>query len=498
MHFPLLSFLIFLPLLGAAVLMLFSNRDSDQTAVRLTALVFSIVHLVASLWLLMLFKGGDGAMQLVENQPWLTAGPLTIGYHLGVDGLSLFFILLSSFLTPLAIAASWRGITTRVRDYMVAFLVLETMMIGCFAAIDMFLFYIFFEGVLIPMFLIIGIWGGENRLKASFKFFLYTLMGSVLMLVAFVSMAMMAGTTDLGLAMDHLLPNSIPAPWQYILFLALFASFAVKIPMWPLHTWLPDAHVEAPTAGSMILAGVLLKMGGYGFIRLSLVWLPVASQAFAPFIFSLSIVAVIWASLIALVQTDMKKLIAYSSVAHMGVVTAGIFSGNQIGLMGGVLQMLAHGLTSAGLFLAVGVLYDRTHSRLIADYGGVAKKMPFFATMFFFLTLSSIGLPATFGFLGEFVSMLGVYQQNAIVALGLALGMVLGAAYMLQLYGRVFFGGVDKKSGGASSLVSTLTDIDRREWLLFLPLVILTFLLGINSHGLTALIEPTLQKITLP
>ena len=492
MSFPILSFLTYLPLVGAFLLLFFKNRESDKVAVRVVALVFSLVNFFLSLAMFFAFKTNIADAQMVEQSVWLPA--LNIGYHLGVDGLSVYFVLLSTFLTPLSMLASWRGIQERVRDYMIAFLVLETMMIGCFVALDMFLFYIFFEGVLIPMFLIIGVWGGENRIKASFKFFLYTLLGSVLMLVAMIAMVLMAGTSDLTMAMNKTLPNAIPGTWQYLFFLALFASFAVKIPMWPVHTWLPDAHVEAPTAGSMILAGVLLKMGGYGFLRLSLPWLPQASLAFAPFIFALSMIAVVWASLVALAQADMKKLIAYSSIAHMGIVTAGIFAGNAISIMGAMLQMLAHGITSAGLFFGVGVLYDRTHSRQIADYGGVVKKMPWFATMFFFLTLSSIGLPATFGFLGEFVSMMGVYQQQPIVALGLALGMVLGAAYMLVLYARVFFGNINNAE---NSHVRGLTDINLREWLIFIPLVVVTFWLGINSVVVTSYIEPVIAKILL-
>ena len=477
-------------MVGAGLLFFFKNRDSDKTAVRVVSLVFAMVNFFLSLAMLFAFKSGVADAQMVEKSIWIPS--LNIGYHLGVDGLSVYFVLLSTFLTPLAMLASWRGIQQRVRDYMIAFLLLETMMVGCFVALDMFLFYIFFEGVLIPMFLIIGVWGGEDRVKASFKFFLYTLLGSVLMLVALIAMMLMAGTSDLTLAMNRSLPTAIPTHWQYLFFLALFASFAVKIPMWPVHTWLPDAHVEAPTAGSMILAGVLLKMGGYGFLRLSLPWLPEASSAFAPFIFFLSIIAVIWASLVALVQTDMKKLIAYSSIAHMGIVTAGIFAGNAISIMGAMIQMLAHGITSAGLFFGVGVLYDRTHSRQIADYGGVAKKMPWFATMFFFLTLSSIGLPATFGFLGEFVSLMGVYQKQPVVALGLALGMVLGAAYMLVLYARVFFGHANTAD---NSMVNSLTDIDLREWLIFIPLIVATFWLGIDSSIVTSYIEPVISKI---
>ncbi|MDI9313659.1 MAG: NADH-quinone oxidoreductase subunit M [Hydrotalea sp.] len=492
MSFPILSFMTYLPLVGALLLLLFKNRESDKTAVRVVAMVFALVNFFLSLAMLFAFKPGVADAQMVEQSIWIPS--LNIGYHMGVDGLSVYFVLLSTFLTPLSMLASWRGIQDRVRDYMIAFLVLETMMIGCFVALDMFLFYMFFEGVIIPMFLIIGVWGGENRIKASFKFFLYTLLGSVLMLIALITMMLMAGTSDMTMAMNKTLPTAIPTAWQYLFFLALFASFAVKIPMWPVHTWLPDAHVEAPTAGSMILAGVLLKMGGYGFLRLSLPWLPEASAAFAPFIFGLSIIAVVWASLVALAQADMKKLIAYSSIAHMGIVTAGIFAGNAISIMGAMVQMLAHGITSAGLFFGVGVLYDRTHSRQIADYGGVAKKMPWFATMFFFLTLSSIGLPGTFGFLGEFISMLGVYQSQPMVALGMGLGMVLGAAYMLVLYARVFFGDMNTAD---NSLVKTLKDIDLREWLIFIPLVAVTFWFGIYSKVITSYIEPVISKIIL-
>ncbi|MGI9461011.1 MAG: NADH-quinone oxidoreductase subunit M [Alphaproteobacteria bacterium] len=490
MLFPILSFLIYLPLVGVLFLLFFKNRESDKMAVRVVGLVFALMNFFLSLAMFLAFKPDQGGFQMLEQKIWLPS--LDIGYRLGVDGLSIYFVLLTTFLTPLSMLASWRGIQYRVRDYMIAFLVLETVMVGCFVALDMFLFYIFFEAVLIPMFLIIGVWGGENRIKASFKFFLYTLLGSVLMLVALIAMTLMAGSSDLTLAMEKDLPNYIPWSWQYILFFALLASFAVKLPMWPVHTWLPDAHVEAPTGGSMILAGILLKMGGYGFLRLTLPWLPDAASDFAPFIFVLSIIAVVWASMIALVQDDMKKLIAYSSVAHMGIVTAGIFSGNAIGIMGAMLQMLAHGITSAGLFFGVGVLYDRSHSRQIDDYGGVMKKMPWFATMFFFITMSAIGLPATLGFLGEFVSVLGVYQEQPLVALGLLLGMVLGAAYMLMLYKRVFFGKVNQQD---NAVVKNLSDIDLREWLVFLPLVIVTLWFGIHSKLLTIYIEPVINNI---
>lgn len=495
MNIPILSILIFLPSLGALLLWLFNNKAEDSHAAKLTALIISVLNFLLSLVLLFSFKPND-EVQFVERHVWLETPP--IHYYLGVDGLSLFFILLSTLLTPLVILVSWNSIKEKTRDFMIAFLVLETMMVGCFAALDLFLFYVFFEGVLIPMFLIIGIFGGENRIKASFKFFLYTLLGSVLMLVAMVALWLLTGSSDIMALWQEILPLH----WQFFIFLAFFASFAVKMPMWPVHTWLPDAHVEAPTAGSMILAGVLLKMGGYGFLRLSLPILPDASLAFTPIIFILSAIAVVWASLVALAQTDMKKLIAYSSVAHMGLVTAGIFAfgknsflsdndmvNSTIGPMGAMLQMLSHGVVSAALFFVIGIIYDQTHSRQIIDYGRVADKMPKFAFFTLFFTMASIGLPATSGFIGEFISILAVYQYSIITAACLALGMVLGAAYMLVWYGRVFFG------NNLGEMAKKLQDIQLRHWLVFLPLVLITLWLGIYPKFFIKNIEPTIVKL---
>ena len=413
------------------------------------------------------FDPSTARFQFVEQADWLPA--YGIGYHMGVDGISLFFVLLSTFLTPLCVLASWEAIKTRVREYMVAFLVLETMMIGMFCALDYVLFYIFFEAVLIPMFLIIGIWGGARRIYAAFKFFLYTLLGSVLMLVALLVMYQHAGTTDI----PTLMATGFPSEWQIWLFLALMASFAVKVPMWPVHTWLPDAHVEAPTAGSVILAGVLLKMGAYGFLRFSVPMLPEATADMANVIFVLSVIAVIYTSLVAMAQEDMKKLIAYSSVAHMGFVTAGIFALTQQAVEGAIFQMLSHGIVSAALFLCVGVVYDRLHTREINRYGGLAHNMPKYALVFMLFMMASVGLPGTSGFVGEFMIMLGVFQINTVVALFIASGVVLGAVYMLFLYRRVIYGKLEKAD------VKAMTDLSAREIAMFAPLVVLVLWMGI-------------------
>jgi NADH-quinone oxidoreductase subunit M len=413
------------------------------------------------------FDIANPGFQLIEQKAWLGD---TILYKLGVDGISMPFVLLTTFLVPFCIAASWESINTRVREYMIAFLVLETLMIGVFAALDLVLFYVFFEGGLIPMFLIIGIWGGKRRIYASFKFFLYTLAGSLLMLLAIFAMYGVAGTTDI----VTLLKTSFPVGMQKYLWLAFFASFAVKMPMWPVHTWLPDAHVEAPTAGSVILAGILLKMGGYGFLRFSLPMFPDASQYFAPMVFTLSIIAIIYTSLVALVQEDMKKLIAYSSVAHMGFVTMGIFAFNQQGVQGAVFQMVSHGLVSGALFLCVGVIYDRIHTREIAAYGGLVKRMPLYAVAMMVFTMANVGLPGTSGFVGEFLTLVGAFNANSWVALFATTGVILSAAYALFLYRRIIFGVLDKPA------LASIQDLSMREIALLAPLLVLTIYYGVQ------------------
>ena len=465
---PLLSLLIFLPLLGATFVLII--RGEDETVVnnaRSVALWTSLVTFVLSLALWINFDTSTADFQFVERRNWFPE--LNIAYHVGVDGISMLFVLLATFLTPICILSSWGAVKTRVKEYMIAFLVLETMMVGMFVALDYVLFYLFFEGVLIPMFLIIGVWGGERRVYAAFKFFLFTLAGSVLMLVALLAMYLQAGTADI----PTLLKTDFPYAMQIWLWLALFASFAVKVPIWPVHKWLPDAHVEAPTAGSVILAGVLLKMGAYGFLRFSIPMLPEASAFFTPFIFTLSVIAVIYTSLVALAQEDMKKLIAYSSVAHMGFVTMGIFTVNVQGLEGALFTMLSHGIVSGALFLCVGVVYDRLHTREIARYGGLVHRMPVYAAVFLVFTLASIGLPGTSGFIGEFLSLAGAYQVSTLVAALAATGVILGAAYMLWLYRRVVFGKLEKPD------LKNLLDLSPREIIIFAPLVLVVLWMGI-------------------
>ena len=465
---PILSLIIFLPTVGA--LFVFLVRGDARIVARnarMTALWTSLITFVLSLGIWIDFDTSTAAFQFVERADWIPI--LGASYHLGVDGISMLFVILSTFLTPLCILASWESIQTRVKEYMIAFLLLETFMVGMFCALDFVLFYIFFEGVLIPMFLIIGVWGGANRVYAAFKFFLYTLTGSVLMLVAIMVIYFDAETTDI----VELLKIGFDPDVQIWLWLAFFASFAVKVPMWPVHTWLPDAHVEAPTAGSVILAGVLLKMGAYGFLRFSLPMLPVASDFFAPLVFTLSIIAIVYTSLVALAQEDMKKLIAYSSVAHMGFVTIGIFTVRTQGVEGAIVQMLSHGVISAALFLCVGVVYDRLHSREIARYGGLVHRMPVYAAVFMVFMLGSVGLPGTSGFVGEFLVLVGAFQVNTWLALLATTGIVLGAAYMLYLYRRVIFGELTKED------LKTMTDLSRREIAVFAPLVAATLWMGI-------------------
>ena len=470
---PLLSVITFLPLTGVLFLLLIrGDTKSVATNARLVALWVSGFTFLLSLSLYFGFDAEMTGYQFEERADWISGSG--ISYHLGVDGISMPFILLSTFLTPLSILASWKSITHRVRDYMIAFLVLEVMMVGMFASLDMLMFYLFFEGVLIPMFIIIGVWGGAERVYAAFKFFLYTLLGSVLMLVCMLVMYHLAGTTDI----PALSAFAFSPELQFWLFLGFFASFAVKVPMWPVHTWLPDAHVQAPTAGSMILAGVLLKMGGYGFIRFSLPMFPDASEYFAPFIFVLSIVAVIYTSLVALAQSDMKKLIAYSSVAHMGFVTIGIFTLTEQGIAGAMFQMISHGLVSAALFFCVGVVYDRLHTREISAYGGVVDAMPRYAAFFMFMMLASVGLPGTSGFVGEMLVLVGAWEASHWVAIFAATGLILGACYMLWLYRRVVFGRAEKPE------VLEMAGLDRREVLIFVPLTILVLWFGVYPSTL--------------
>jgi len=481
---PVLSLVTFLPLIGA--FFIFIIRGDDEIVARNArnvALLASGVTFLFSLYLWFAFDRTTSAFQFVERVEWLPE--FGIAYHMGVDGISMMFVLLSTLLTPICVLASWDAIRVRVKEYMIAFLVLETLMVGMFCALDFVAFYIFFEGVLIPMFLIIGVWGGPRRVYAAFKFFLYTLLGSVLMLLAILYMYFQAETTDIPTLMQY---GFAPAA-QTWLWLAFFASFAVKVPMWPVHTWLPDAHVEAPTAGSVILAGVLLKMGAYGFLRFSIPMLPDASALFAPLVFSLSIIAVIYTSLVALAQEDMKKLIAYSSVAHMGFVTAGTFTLTQQGIEGAIFQMLSHGVVSAALFLCVGVLYDRIHSRDIARYGGLVHRMPQYSLVFMLFMLASVGMPGTSGFIGEFLVMVGAFEVNTWLAALIATGMILGAAYMLWLYRRVIFGKLVK-----SELMDIL-DLNRREVAVFAPLMVMVIWMGVYPSSFIDVMAPSVSNL---
>jgi NADH-quinone oxidoreductase subunit M len=465
---PVLSLVTFLPLVGAAFI-LFVRGDAATEArnARWVALWTTLATFLISLTLWFGFDRSSAGFQFVEKVQWFPG--TGIAYHMGVDGISMLFVLLSTFLMPICILASWEAIEHRVKEYMISFLVLETMMVGMFCALDMVLFYIFFEAVLIPMFLIIGVWGGKRRVYSAFKFFLYTLAGSVLMLVALLYMLGTAGTSDV----TQLMGWGFSKQAQFWLWLAFFASFAVKVPMWPVHTWLPDAHVEAPTAGSVILAGVLLKMGAYGFLRFSIPMMPDASVTFTPLIFTLSIIAIVYTSLVALVQEDMKKLIAYSSVAHMGFVTLGIFSGNRQGIDGALFQMLSHGVVSGALFLCVGVVYDRLHTREISRYGGLVQRMPRYAAVFMLFTMASVGLPGTSGFVGEFLVLTGAFQANTWAAALAALGVILGAAYMLYLYRRVIFGVITRDD------LRKMLDLSRREIAVFAPLIVVVLWMGI-------------------
>ncbi|MEK9846869.1 MAG: NADH-quinone oxidoreductase subunit M [Rhodospirillaceae bacterium] len=480
---PILSIIIFLPLVGAIFIALQRQDDAGIRNARNAALWTTLFTFGLSLFLWFNFETGTPKFQFVEKYSWIES--FNIFYHLGVDGISVLFVLLSTLLTPICVLASWDAVRERVKEYMVAFLVLETLMIGMFCALDMVLFYVFFEGVLIPMFLIIGVWGGQRRVYAAFKFFLYTLTGSVLMLIAIIFIYLQTGVTDI----PTLLKTSLPRDFQLWLWIAFFASFAVKIPMWPVHTWLPDAHVEAPTAGSVILAGVLLKMGGYGFLRFSLPMMPLASDFFTPLMFSLSVIAVIYTSLVALAQIDMKKLIAYSSVAHMGFVTLGIFALNIQGIQGAIYQMLSHGIVSAALFLCVGVVYDRMHTRLIDRYGGLVERMPIYAFTFMLFMLASVGLPGTGGFIGEFLVLVGLFKVNTTVAVLASLGVVLGAAYMLWLYRRVVFGSLTRED------LKLITDMNVREVAIFAPLILLTLWMGIYPTPFLQIMDASVANL---
>ena len=490
----LLSIVTFIPALGALILGVFL-RGEDEAANRNAkwlALIATSVTFLISLFILAQFDPQNTGFQFVEEGEWL----LGLQYKMGVDGISVLFVMLTTFMMPLVIAASW-NVETRVKEYMIAFLLLETLMLGVFMALDLVLFYLFFEAGLIPMFLIIGIWGGANRIYASFKFFLYTFLGSVLMLVAMVAMFADAGTTDIPTLMNHtfgsesfsLLGIQIVGGMQTLMFIAFFASFAVKMPMWPVHTWLPDAHVQAPTAGSVVLAAILLKMGGYGFLRFSLPMFPVGSEVMTPLVLWMSAIAIVYTSLVALVQEDMKKLIAYSSVAHMGYVTMGIFAANQQGIDGAIFQMLSHGFISGALFLCVGVIYDRMHTREIDAYGGLVNRMPAYALIFMLFTMANVGLPGTSGFIGEFLTLMGVFQVNTWVAAIATSGVILSAAYALWLYRRVVMGDLIKES------LKTITDMTGRERAIFAPLVVMTILLGVYPALILDVIGPSVEAL---
>lgn len=462
-----LTILTFLPLVGVFFLLIVpGNDDLAKNNMRRIALATTLVTFVFSLVMWAMFDSSNAGFQFVQNYSWI--GDNVIGYRMGVDGISILFIVLTGLLMPMCVLASWESVQNRVREYFVAFLILEFLMIGVFATLDLAMFYVFFEGGLIPMFLIIGIWGGKKRIQASYKFFFYTFIGSVLMLLAVMAMYWQAGTLDIA----KLLQFKFSSESQYWLWLAFFASLAVKMPMWPFHRWLPEAHVEAPTAGSVILAAILLKMGGYGFLRFSLPMFPEASAYFSNFVFFLSVAAIIITSLVALVQEDIKKLIAYSSVAHMGYVTMGIFAGNMLGIQGAIFQMISHGIVSGALFLCVGVIYDRMHTRQIDAYGGLVERMPKYAFAFMVFTMANVGLPGTSGFVGEFLTLMGIFQVNTWVAFGAAFGVIFSAGYALWLYRRVIFGVLEKEN------LKAILDMSPREMAVIVPLIILTIFFG--------------------
>ena len=483
MNFPILSAIISIPLVGALfILVIKGDQKTVEKNSKYVAIFSSIANLFLSLFLWYSFDKSTSDFQFVEKKNWIEG---FINFQLGIDGISILFILLTTFIAPVCIFSGVNSIKFKIKEFLIAILVMETLMLGVFCSLDLVIFYLFFEGGLIPIFLIIGIWGGPKRVYSAFKFFLFTLLGSVLMLVAIITIYWITGTTDV----IKLLDIRIPQEYQYLLWLAFFSSFAVKLPMWPFHTWLPDAHVEAPTAGSVILAAILLKMAGYGFIRFSLGLFPLASDYFTPLVFSLSVIAIIYTSMVALMQDDMKKLIAYSSVAHMGFVTIGIFSLTKQGLEGSIIQMLSHGLISAALFLCVGVVYDRMHSRMISSYGGLVNVMPKYAFVFMIFVLAALGLPGTSGFVGEFLVLVGVFQINIIVAVLASLGVILSAAYMLWLYGRVIFGKI------GSSEIKEMADLNKTEIYIFVSLVFLTIFFGIYPTPLFNTIETSVNNL---
>jgi NADH-quinone oxidoreductase subunit M len=482
MNFPIISALILLPTIGSLFLIFSKSNDQSNSTIKYVALFTSIVNFLLSIYLWFLFDETTSAFQFVEDREWLIG---IVNYKVGVDGISILFVILTTFITLLCIISVNNSVKKRLRDFLIAILIMESFMIGVFCSLDLVIFYLFFEAGLIPMFLIIGIWGGPKRVYSAFKFFLYTLLGSVLMLVAIISIYWITGTTDV----VKLYELGIDSKYQNLLWLAFFSSFAVKTPMWPVHTWLPDAHVEAPTAGSVLLAAILLKMAGYGFIRFSLGLFPIASDLFTPLIYALSLIAIIFTSLIALMQEDMKKLIAYSSVAHMGFVTLGIFTIQQQGIEGSIIQMISHGLVSAALFLCVGVVYDRMHSRLINTYGGIVSIIPKYSVLFMLFTLAALGLPGTSGFIGEFLILMGAFKDNFLVAVIASLGVILGAAYMLWLYKRVVFGKL------VNNDLNKLTDLDKSEYFILISLALPTLFFGFYPEPLFNTIEVSVNDL---
>jgi len=484
MNFPILSAVTFLPLIGSIfILLIKDSSDKSINNAKYVAIFTSFVNFLLSIFLWFSFDTSTADFQFIENKQWVKG---YFNFKFGVDGISILFILLTTFITPLCILSVINSVKERIKEFLIALLVMETLMIGVFCSLDLVIFYLFFEGGLIPMFLIIGIWGGPRRVYSAFKFFLFTLLGSVLLLIAVISIYWITGTTDM---IQLLLWTNIPKEYQYLLWLAFFSSFAVKLPMWPVHTWLPDAHVEAPTAGSVILAAILLKMAGYGFIRFSIGLFPVASDFFTPLIFLLSIIAIVYTSLVALMQEDMKKLIAYSSVAHMGFVTVGIFTLTKQGLEGSIIQMISHGLISAALFLCVGVVYDRVHSRLISSYGGLVHITPKYAVIFMIFTLAALGLPGTSGFVGEILILIGAFQKNILVAVLASLGVIFAAAYMLWLYKRVIFGKINNNE------LKKICDLNKTEIFILSSLAFLTLFFGFYPEPLLRTIDISVSEL---
>ena len=484
MNFPILSAVTFLPLIGSIfILLIKDSSDKSINNAKYVAIFTSFVNFLLSIFLWLSFDTSTADFQFIENKQWVRG---YFNFKFGVDGISILFILLTTFITPLCILSVINSIKERIKEFLIALLVMETLMIGVFCSLDLVIFYLFFEGGLIPMFLIIGIWGGPRRVYSAFKFFLFTLLGSVLLLIAVISIYWITGTTDM---IQLLLWIEIPKEYQYLLWLAFFSSFAVKLPMWPFHTWLPDAHVEAPTAGSVILAAILLKMAGYGFIRFSIGLFPVASDFYTPLIFLLSIIAIIYTSLVALMQEDMKKLIAYSSVAHMGFVTVGIFTLTKQGLEGSIIQMISHGLISAALFLCVGVVYDRVHSRLISSYGGLVHIIPKYAVIFMVFTLAALGLPGTSGFVGEILILIGAFQKNILVAVLASSGVIFAAAYMLWLYKRVIFGKINNNE------LKKICDLNKTEIFILSSLAFLTLFFGFYPEPLLRTVDISVSEL---